>query len=121
MKPQRPLQKISANLDLLRFPKPVDELPDTLCLKCASPLFLSQPDPDLPDRLIGVCRECKHWFLIDLIPDLGEGIISTLPEVQVIRNLSHEGLREAISIMSPPTTRESAPKLRQDDGPDAKP
>jgi hypothetical protein len=35
------------------------------CLACDCELILHQPDPDLPDRLLGTCDECKSWFLIE--------------------------------------------------------
>ncbi len=38
------------------------ELP---CPRCQHPLTIHLPDPDLPDRLLGTCSECKSWFLLD--------------------------------------------------------
>jgi len=102
MRPDRPVKKVSTELDVLRFPAPAEAPKGPDCLNCSSPLTLSQPDLDSPDRLIGVCGRCKHWFLIDLIPDRGEGIMSRLPDHQVIRSLSHEDpSSEGVSIKSP--------------------
>ena len=53
-------------------------------------MCLSQPDLNSPERLLGVCEHCKHWFLIDLVPDLTEGILWRLPDIEVIRQLSFE-------------------------------
>jgi len=33
------------------------------CPQCGSSLTLHQPDPELPDRLLATCEECKSWFL----------------------------------------------------------
>ena len=33
------------------------------CPRCESSLSMHQPDPDLPDRLLATCDECKSWFL----------------------------------------------------------
>jgi hypothetical protein len=35
------------------------------CGTCDVPLDIHQPDPDLPDRLLGTCRVCKAWWLLD--------------------------------------------------------
>jgi hypothetical protein len=54
------------------------------------PLSLTQPDLNSPERLLGVCEQCKHWFLIELMPDRIEGILCRLPDIKVIRQLSAE-------------------------------
>jgi hypothetical protein len=33
------------------------------CPRCEFSLTFHQPDPDLPDRLLATCDECKSWFL----------------------------------------------------------
>ena len=70
-----------------------------LCLNCSEPLSLSQPDPETPDRLIGICEYCRHWFLVDLTSDLSAGTLCRLPDIQVIRRLSHENPSAGISLM----------------------
>jgi hypothetical protein len=99
MKAERLVKKVSARLDVLRFPVTVERSAAALCLNCSSPLSLTQPDLKSPDRLLGVCEQCKHWFLIDLIPDMTEGIMCRLPPIEVIRSLSHENPSEGISLM----------------------
>ncbi len=42
-----------------------------LCPDCARPLSLHQPDERLPERLLGTCRSCLAWFLVD-----GDGAIT---------------------------------------------
>jgi hypothetical protein len=46
------------------------------CLRCQSILTIHQPDVDLPDRLLGTCRECRCWFLVNA----GSGILVRLPD-----------------------------------------
>ena len=36
------------------------------CPHCEFPLTLHQPDPELPDRLLATCDDCKAWFLTNL-------------------------------------------------------
>jgi hypothetical protein len=38
-----------------------------VCPNCRSDLCRLQPDVELPDRLLGVCRTCKTWFLLDAV------------------------------------------------------
>jgi hypothetical protein len=33
------------------------------CSECEFSLTLHQPDPELPDRFIATCDECKAWYL----------------------------------------------------------
>jgi hypothetical protein len=50
------------------------------CRNCRSRLLLHQPDPHLPDRLLGTCDRCKSWYIIDaaaglrLFPPSGESL-----------------------------------------------
>lgn len=39
------------------------------CERCEAPLTLHQPDPDLPDRLLSTCDDCKSWYVFE--DDLG--------------------------------------------------
>jgi hypothetical protein len=32
---------------------------------CSGALALHQPDPDLPESILGTCRDCKSWYLIE--------------------------------------------------------
>ena len=57
------------------------------CPSCENSLTLHQPDPDLPDRILATCDECKSWFLaksdgVDLVPirELPNGVISPKTE-----------------------------------------
>lgn len=35
------------------------------CPHCEYSLTLHQPDPELPNRLLATCDDCKSWFLTD--------------------------------------------------------
>jgi hypothetical protein len=35
------------------------------CPRCGDALHFSQPDAQNPDRLIGACSCCGHWFLFE--------------------------------------------------------
>jgi hypothetical protein len=84
------IKKVSADLHVLRFPAPDEHPISAECLNCSVPLSLSQPDLNSPERLLGVCENCKHWFLIDLIPDQTAGLLWRLPDSEVIRQLTFE-------------------------------
>ncbi len=90
MKRDRRIKKVSTDLDVLRFPTALKRPVRTHCLNCSLPLALSQPDLDSPDRLLGVCKQCKHWFLIHLIADQSEGLLCQLPDIEVIREHSFD-------------------------------
>jgi hypothetical protein len=82
---------------VLRFPAAVERPVRPHCLNCSQPLSLSQPDLDSPERLLGVCGQCKRWFLIDLIADQTEGLLWRLPDIEVIRQLSLDAPSEGTS------------------------
>ena len=42
-----------------------DSQVEICCPTCEFSLTLHQPDPDLPDRLLATCDDCKSWFLTD--------------------------------------------------------
>lgn len=49
--------------------------PGARCPECATPLAIHQPDPGLPDRLLGTCPSCRTWSLLD-----GDGgLVAILP------------------------------------------
>jgi hypothetical protein len=97
MKRPRPIKKVPTELHVLRFPAVVKRPVRAHCLNCDSPLSVSQPDLSSPDRLLGVCKHCKHWFLIHLIPDQTEGLLCRLPDIEVIRQLSFDNPRKGTS------------------------
>ncbi|HEY2157860.1 MAG TPA: hypothetical protein VGH33_19685, partial [Isosphaeraceae bacterium] len=36
-----------------------------VCRSCDAPLDVSQPDPNLPDRLLATCPDCLTWYLVE--------------------------------------------------------
>lgn len=36
------------------------------CRGCCAPLDLSQPDPQRPEALLGICSECGLWHQIQI-------------------------------------------------------
>jgi hypothetical protein len=67
---------------------PVDQV--HRCLRCGGPLELHQPVIEEPDRLIGICLECRgvrsSWHVIDLPPsgESGGAVIVLLPDAPSI-------------------------------------
>jgi uncharacterized protein YbaR (Trm112 family) len=53
----------------------IDCLAGTSCPCCPDNLVVHQPDPEMPDRLLGTCEECKSWYLIDA----ESGVMALLP------------------------------------------
>jgi hypothetical protein len=52
------------------------EVHQPACPQCALTLSLHIPDPQLPDRMLAVCEDCKSWYLLDCI----EGRMALLPD-----------------------------------------
>src|SRR5689334_7442705 len=48
----------------LSEPDSVEVVPP-VCRACGSDLILHQPDPEMPERLLGTCGGCKSWYLIE--------------------------------------------------------
>jgi hypothetical protein len=115
LQPDRPIQRVSAHLAILRFPPPFDQV-GSRCLHCSSQLSLHQPDPQSPERLIGVCEDCKHWFLIDVLSDVTGGVMVWLPDLEVIRDLSRENSSHGISLMPHEADRGHPPPTGPIDG-----
>jgi hypothetical protein len=46
---------------------------------------LQQPDPEDPDRLLGLCHECDDWFLLQALPCTGAVVIMRLPRAEEVR------------------------------------
>jgi hypothetical protein len=52
------------------------------CPSCHDLLTIHQPDVERPDLLLGICPECRGWFLIDATA----GVMSRLPDRGAHRN-----------------------------------
>jgi uncharacterized protein YbaR (Trm112 family) len=68
-------------LDFSRLLTDPDHLPAILCPDCQDLLTIHQPDIESPDRLLGVCPECRAWFLVEDT----HGIMVRLPDQDALR------------------------------------
>jgi hypothetical protein len=91
---------IKPSLEVIPFPASPPVAAGTQCPNCTDVMTILQPDSELPDRQIGVCEHCKHWYLIDILAGVSGGTMLRLPDVQVIRNLSRENPSSGISLMN---------------------
>jgi hypothetical protein len=69
-------------LDLIRMDADSDDHSSLRCPNCHEDLALHQPDPQLPERLLGTCVDCHAWFLIPAIA----GVMVRLPEEEDLRD-----------------------------------
>jgi hypothetical protein len=42
-----------------------DDISEFSCPHCGELLSLHLPDPQLSDRMLATCEECKSWYLLD--------------------------------------------------------
>lgn len=82
-----PSRRVVAYLDVVSHP-PGTEIGGSAppgCIQCGAALDMQQPDPDSPDRMLGVCPDCKHWHVTLLEPMLGATLVK-LPLVGPLRD-----------------------------------
>ena len=77
------------SLTLARMPALIENLYQASCILCDGSLDLHQPDPGLPDRLLGTCAKCQRWYILELAPGDDEAVIVQIPEVRQF--LKHGG------------------------------
>jgi hypothetical protein len=70
-----------SDLELIRKLSEAEDYTKVRCPDCAGRLAVHQPDERLPERLLGTCRSCFGWFLIDA----AGGIILRLPGKDSLR------------------------------------
>jgi hypothetical protein len=63
-------------LDLIQMDAESNGHSSLRCPSCHEDLTLHQPDPQLPERLLGTCAECHAWFLIPTVA----GVMVRLPD-----------------------------------------
>jgi hypothetical protein len=44
-----------------------DDLSEFSCPHCGELLSLHLPDPQLSERMLATCEECKSWYLLDRV------------------------------------------------------
>jgi hypothetical protein len=64
----------------LHSPASGSSAPFPACPRCGSHLDLHQPQPNLPDRLLGTCDSCDLWAVIEVGRDGLKTILTVLPE-----------------------------------------
>jgi hypothetical protein len=74
-----PLRRLT--VEIVRLDTAPDAYPGLRCPSCDDLLAVHQPDVELPDRLLGVCAECRAWFLIDS----AVGVMARLPDRDALR------------------------------------
>src|SRR3954451_16505528 len=59
------------------------------CLRCRSELDLQQPNPDVPDQLLGCCHrgcdDCGAWHVLNASPEGTEAVVVLLPSASEFR------------------------------------
>ena len=73
-------RRVPAVLHVIPFSLPPGDLAWVRCTTCSTSLDLHQPANDFPDRLLGVCKSCGRWSLIELVSDKPEAVMILLPE-----------------------------------------
>jgi len=91
--------RVRVPLDILPFPRLVEEPGGTACPHCAASLTLHQPDLEMADRLLGTCDGCKRWYLVDLLPGRDDGFLVEMPDRELVRALSRPDPSGGISLM----------------------
>jgi hypothetical protein len=77
------------------------------CPHCEGPLAVHQPDLERSERLLGVCKDCASWCLMELMPDEAACLVVPLPVGDFFRAaVGAELERQAAPLPRPP-----APKL----------
>ena len=70
--------------ELVRQPSDAADYSVMQCPVCRGQLMVHQPDERLPERLLGTCRSCFTWFLIDS----GDGITLRVPGTDTLKGTS---------------------------------
>jgi hypothetical protein len=71
-----------------------DGLVSPCCHKCGTQLDIHQPDEGSPDHLLGTCRDCGSWHMIEMAPGRREALLFDMPGVDFVRKtLAESGAR----------------------------
>jgi hypothetical protein len=76
------MTSIMLALNVVRLVFDLEEQSEVPCPQCFAPLFLHQPDSQLPERLLATCDECRSWFLVHA----AGGLMVQLPNEDVLRD-----------------------------------
>ena len=75
----------AGSLHLGVFPAPAPPGGTPRCLHCEGALVVHQPDPWYPGRLLGICKACRSWCLMDLNADETRWLVVPLPTSDDVR------------------------------------
>ncbi len=81
MSPKTPVTAL-VSLTVTRFSTSHDDFSRVTCLSCDIGLDLHQPDPGSPDRLLGICAGCQHWFILEVLTDQDGVVMVMVPEAR---------------------------------------
>jgi hypothetical protein len=70
----------AVTLTMVRFSTLPENSGGGRCITCDDDLDLHQPVIESADRLVGICKACGRWFVIDLIPGTDEAVMVLLPD-----------------------------------------
>ncbi len=88
---------ITLTLEVIRLAVDPDYLVEARCSSCHVLITVDQPDVELRERLLGVCPECRAWFLIDVT----SGIMIRLPHQDTLRGVEPSSPHDASFIVHP--------------------
>jgi hypothetical protein len=74
---------ISWNVTVLEVS--ADGIVSPACQKCHAALDIHQPDEASPDHLMGTCRDCGCWHMIEMAPSGREAYLLEIPGVDFVR------------------------------------
>lgn len=72
-------RRASRTLVQTLVPVPLGRAFSPNCRNCSEALALDQPNPDHPDRLLGVCPECGDWEIIEIIASGLDAWVTVIP------------------------------------------
>lgn len=78
----KPSRHVPVHPDVIPFEAPAGDLNRVGCVECRRPLELHQPDPQSPDRLLGICTGCGRWYVMVLAAGQSQGVWVVLPDRQ---------------------------------------
>ncbi len=75
-----------------------DEADSRICKNCGNELCIHQPDPQMPELLLGICAHCKTWYLfkgdmegIEIAQGGTNGFVQPNISIQSYGDDSHDG------------------------------
>ena len=77
----------SVSLTMTGLPIVGKDVPRVKCMSCNLRLELHQPDPESPERLLGICERCRNWYVLDLVQDDNEAVMVHIPEAKHLRKI----------------------------------